>query len=143
MSSFTKQFSDEEMNTALEELLTPGEHLETAVYCIFKATGFWESNSRVIMGYAGVTDKQRLLCCKFHYINDETAVYDMNKLIKLKIKPIILNQIIITAVFDNNGKKQTVKLQLAPKVAGGKLPNQERNTEKMLEIFETAQNMLA
>lgn len=38
MSSFTKKYTDEEMNYALSTLLICGERLETAVYCLFKAT---------------------------------------------------------------------------------------------------------
>ncbi len=40
MSSFTKKYTDEEMNAALEKLLIGSERLETAVYCLFKPTGF-------------------------------------------------------------------------------------------------------
>lgn len=50
MSSFTKKYTDEEMNDALEALLIGGERIETAVYCVFKATGFFDSNRRIIAG---------------------------------------------------------------------------------------------
>ena len=56
MSSFTKKYTDEEMNSALEALLIGGERLETAVYCLFKQTGFFASNRNIITGYAGITD---------------------------------------------------------------------------------------
>lgn len=141
MSSFTKKYNDEEMNAALGALLIGGERLETAMYCIFKATGFFESNRNVIPGYVGVTDMGRFVCCKYGLIADETAAYNMEDIVQIKIKPIILGQKIITVVF-NDGKKHTVKFQFAPKVAGSKLPNQERNAEKMLEILEAKQNKL-
>lgn len=141
MSSFTKKYTDEEMNAALEKLLIGGERLETAVYCVFKQTGFFASNRNIITGYAGITDMGRLVCCKYYMINDESAAYNMEDIVQIKIKPALLGQKIVTLVFDD-GKKQTVKFQLAPKVAGSKLPNQERNTEKMLEIFEAKQNKL-
>lgn len=141
MSSFTKKYTDEEMNAALEKLLIGGERLETAVYCVFKQTGFFASNRNIITGYAGITDMGRLVCCKYYMINDESAAYNMEDIVQIKIKPALLGQKSVTLVFDD-GKKQTVKFQLAPKVAGSKLPNQERNTEKMLEIFEAKQNKL-
>lgn len=142
MSSFTKKYTDEEMNAALEKLLIGGERLETAVYCVFKATGFFESNRNITTGYVGITDMGRLVCCKYHMINDESAAYNMEDIVQIKIKPALLGQKIVTLVFDN-GKKRTVKFQLAPKVAGSKLPNQERNAEKMLEILEAKQNKLS
>ena len=141
MSSFTKKYTDEEMNAALEKLLIGGEHLETAVYCVFKQTGFFASNRNIITGYAGITDMGRLVCCKYYMINDESAAYNMEDIVQIKIKPALLGQKIVTLVFDD-GKKRTVKFQLAPKVAGSKLPNQERNTEKMLEILEAKQNKM-
>lgn len=141
MSSFTKKYTDEEMNAALEKLLIGGERLETAVYCVFKQTGFFASNRNIITGYAGITDMGRLVCCKYYMINDESAAYNMEDIVQIKIKPAFLGQKIVTLVFDD-GKKRTVKFQLAPKVAGSKLPNQERNTEKMLEILEAKQNKL-
>lgn len=141
MSSFTKKYTDEEMNAALEKLLIGCERLETAVYCVFKQTGFFASNRNIITGYAGITDMGRLVCRKYHMINDESAAYNMEDIVQIKIKPALLGQKIVTLVFDD-GKKRTVKFQLAPKVAGSKLPNQERNTEKMLEILEAKQNKL-
>lgn len=141
MSSFTKKYTDEEMNSALEALLIGGERLETAVYCLFKQTGFFASNRNIITGYAGITDTGRLLCCKYGFVDDENAAYNMEDIVQIKIKPTILGQKIVTVVFDD-GKKRTVKVQLAPKVAGSKLPNQEQNTEKMLEILEAKQNKL-
>lgn len=141
MSSFTKKYTDEEMNAALEKLLIGGERLETAVYCVFKQTGFFASNRNIITGYAGITDMGRLVCCKYYMINDESAAYNMEDIVQIKIKPALLGQKIVTLVFDD-GKKRTVKFQLAPKVAGSKLPNQERNTEKMLEILEAKQNKM-
>lgn len=141
MSSFTKKYTDEEMNAVLETLLIGGERLETAVYCVFKQTGFFASNRNIITGYAGITDMGRLVCCKYYMINDESAAYNMEDIVQIKIKPALLGQKIVTLVFDD-GKKRTVKFQLAPKVAGSKLPNQERNTEKMLEILEAKQNKL-
>lgn len=141
MSSFTKKYTDEEMNAALGELLIGGERLETAMYCLFKETGFLASNRNIITGYIGVTDMGRLLYCKYGLIADENNAYNMEDIVQIKIKPMIFGQKIITIVFDG-GKKHTVKFQFAPKVAGSKLPNQERNAEKMLEILEAKQSKL-
>ena len=142
MSSFTKKYNDEEMNAALGELLISGERLETAVYCLFKETGFFASNRNIIMGYIGVTDMGRLLYCKYGLIADENNAYNMEDIVQIRIRPMILGQKIITIVF-NDGKKHTVKFQLAPKAASSKLPNQEQNAEKMLEILEAKQNKLS
>ena len=142
MSSFTKKYNDEEMNAALGELLIGGERLETAMYCLFKATGFFESNRNVITGYVGVTDMGRFVYCKYGLVMDENAAYNMEDIVQIKIRPMILGNKIITIVF-NDGKKHTVKFQFAPKVAGSKLPNQEQNAEKMLEILEAKQNKLS
>ncbi len=141
MSSFTKKYNEEEMNAALGELLIGGEHLETAMYCLFKETGFFASNRNIITGYVGVTDMGRFVFCKYGLISDENNAYNMEDIVQIKIKPMILGNKIITIVFDD-GKKHTVKFQFAPKVAGSKLPNQEWNAEKMLEILEAKQSKL-
>lgn len=142
MSSFTKKYNDEEMNAALGELLIGGEHLETAVYCTFKETGFFASNRNYIIGYVGITDMGRFVYCKYGIIVDENNAYNMEDIVQIKIRPMILGQKIITIVFDD-GKKHTVKFQFAPKVLGAKLPNQEKNAEKILEILEAKQNKLS
>ena len=142
MSSFTKKYTDEEMNAALGELLIGGEHLETAIYCAFKATGFFESVRNILIGYVGVTDMGRFVYCKYGIIVDENNAYNMEDIVQIKIRPMIFGQKIITIVFDN-GKKHTVAFQFAPKVVGAKLPNQERNVEKILEILEAKQNKLS
>lgn len=140
MSSFTKKYTDEEMNATLGELLMGGERLETAIFCYFKATGFFESNRNVITGYVGITDMGRFVLCKHGLIADENTAYNMEDIVQIKIKPIILGQKIITMVFDD-GKKHMVKFQFAPKEVA-KFPNQEQNAKKVLEIIEAKQNKL-
>ena len=98
MSSFTKKYNDEEMNAALGEMLIGSEYLETAVYCVFKDTGFFASSRNVIMGYAGITDMGRLLCCKYRTVRDELVSYNMEDIIQIKIKPSLLGQKNITIV---------------------------------------------
>lgn len=141
MSSFTKQYTDEEMNAALGALLSEGESLETAVYCVFKATGFFSSYRQMITGYIGITDKERIVSCKYGVVQDSSAVYNMDDITGVKIQSVILGQSLVTIVF-NSDKKQTLKFQVAPKVAGQKLPNQERNAEKLIEILENKKKIL-
>lgn len=141
MSSFTKKYNDEEMNAALGTLLIGGERLETAMYCLFKSTGFFASNRDIITGYIGVTDMGRVIGCKYGLVLDDNFAYNMEDIVQIKFKNMLLGQKIITIVFDD-GKKHTVKFQFAPKAAGSKLPNQERNAEKMLEILEAKKNKL-
>lgn len=142
MSSFTKQYTDEEMNEALGALLSEGESLETAVYCVFKATGFFASYYRqMITGYIGITDKERIVSCKYGVVQDSSAVYNMDDITSVKIQSVILGQSLVTLIF-NSDKKQTLKFQVAPKVVGQKLPDQERNAEKLIEILENKKKML-
>lgn len=115
--------------------------METAIFCYFKATGFFDSNRNVITGYVGITDMGRFVLCKYGLIADENAAYNMKDIVQIKIKPMLLGQKIITIVFDDS-KKHTVKFQFAPKVAGSKFPNQEQNAKKMLEILDAKQNKL-
>lgn len=142
MSSFTKKYNDEEMNAALGALLIGGECLETGIYCLFKETGFFANNRRIITGYAGITDMGRFVCCRYGVINDMASAYNMEDIVQIKIKSMLFGQKMITLVF-NDGKKHTVKFQLAAKAVSSKLPNQERNAEKMLEILEAKQNKLS
>ena len=144
MSSFTKKYNDEEMNAALGELLIGGERLETAIYGVFKETGFFASianGSFVIACYVGITDMGRFVYRKYGLITEGSNAYNMEDIVRIKIKPVIFGQKVITIVFDD-GKEHTVRFQFAPKVAGSKLPNQEQNAEKMLEILEAKQSKL-
>ncbi|MCM1523898.1 MAG: hypothetical protein NC120_05515 [Ruminococcus sp.] len=141
MSYLNKKFNENEMMSALGELLVTGESIQAAVYCVFKPTGFFAHSSNIIAGYAAVTDRDRFICCKYGLITTETAAYDFEDMEKIEIKKNIFGQMMIAMVFENV-KKNEVKIHIAPKVAGSGLPNQERNTEKMLEIFEAKQHKL-
>lgn len=135
MSYVNKTFSEQDMMSVLGELLAEGEGIETAVYCIFKPTGFFSGYRNIIMGYAGITDRDRFIICKYGLIGTEQAAYPMESIVNINITNFLLGQKTITLTFDS-GKKNIVKIQAAPKVTGNGLPGQQQNLEKMVKILE-------
>ena len=141
LSSLTKKFTEGEMLQMLGELLYAGEHITTALYCIYKGTGFFASSSDIIAGYAALTDQNRLIGYKMGLINDSAVSLDLGYLIKIKISNALLGQKIIYLQV-NDGKKSEVKFQIAPKIPGSKFQNQERNLEILLDELRSRQNIL-
>lgn len=133
-SSLTKKYNETEMTQMLEELLFAGERIETALYCLYKDTGFFASNRHVTAGYVALTDGNRLIGYKMGLFNTATVSLDMEYLTKIKISNSILGQKIVYMAF-NNGEKSEVKFQIAPKIMGSKFPNQQRNMEIMLDML--------
>ena len=132
MNSLTAKYTEAEMMQILNGLLCEGEHIETAVYCVYKEAGFFASNRQIIAGYAALTDMDRFIGYKMGLLNTAPLTLEMKYLTKIKISNSLLGQKNIYMAFDF-GRKYAFKIQIAPKVVGSKFPDQERNTEIMLE----------
>lgn len=141
MSSLTKKFTEEEMLQMLGELLYSGENIITALYCIYKGTGFFASSSDIIAGYIALTDRNRLIGYKMGLINDSAVSLDLGYLTKMKISNSLFGQKSIY-IQVNDGKKSELMLQVASKIPGSKFPEQERNLEILLDELKARQNLL-
>lgn len=130
------------MLETLEGYLEPGETIIAAVYCVYKPTGFFASNVNMTAGYAALTDRDRFVGCKMGIINITPVVMDMAYLTKIKISNVIFGQKSVHMVFQQD-KKHEVKLQISPKILTSKFPNQQSNTERILNELKAKQEMLS
>lgn len=129
------KYNEETMLHALGSLLTEGEAIESAVYCMFKSTGFWASSRNIITGYVGITDRDRLIGFKMGLLDQSAFALDMKRLKKIKVSGTLFGQKVIDLVFLEE-KKYEVKFQIAPKIYGNQFPNQESSLRILLERFE-------
>lgn len=141
MSSLTKKFNEEEMLQMLGKLLYTGESITAALYCIYKSTGFFASNRNVIPGYIALTDKYRIIGWKMSIINTSPVTLDLENLTKIKISDWIFGNKLVD-IQTNNGVKNEVKFQYAQKISGTKFPNQEKNSEILIEELRAIESKL-
>ena len=143
MSVLTKKFDEEEMLNMLGELLFAGESITSALYCVYKGTGFFASNRNVIPGYVALTDRNRLIGYKMNVLGTNPVLLDLEFLKKIKITDWILGNKIIYLCTDD-GRKNEVKFQYVQKVIGSqaKFPNQERNSEILLDELRAMESRL-
>ena len=143
MSVLTTKFNEDEMLNMLGELLYAGESITAALYCIYKDTGFFASNRNVIPGYVALTDRNRLIGYKMNVLGTNPVSLDLEFLKKIKITDWILGNKIIYLCTDD-GRKNEVKFQYVQKVIGSqaKFPNQERNSEILLDTLRAMESRL-
>lgn len=145
MAGMLKKYDETDMMQALGEQLLPGETITAAVYCVFKATKFWESvtapSGNVIPGYAAVTDRNRFIGVKYQLLHSDAVSVDLNHLKTIKIKNMMLSQKMIT-LEEMSDRKVTVKFQLSTKIVGANFPNQAQYAEMLLDALNARQNTL-
>ncbi|MCM1330452.1 MAG: hypothetical protein NC253_13545 [Ruminococcus sp.] len=130
---FTQDFMDE----IIGGMIYPDERLACSVYCAFKQTGFFASNKAMYIGFAAVTDKERLLCARAYWGMGEFQrdAFALSAAQKLTVKKSLLGTYQVYAEFPSAGKKQKIKFQVSPKVYDCDFPNQKRDAEVLLEIL--------
>lgn len=135
MRGLAQVFNESEMTRALQPLLSEGEAVEAAVYCLFKATGFWASNRSIITGYAAITDRDRLIGWKEGFLSESAFTLELKDLKKVRISGTLFGQKKIHLIFFAE-KKREVKFQAAFRVYGDRFPDQEKNLKLLLERLE-------
>ena len=143
MSVLNKKFNEDEMLNMLSELLIGGESIIAALYCIYKDTGFFASNRNVVPGYIALTDRNRLIGYKMGVFGTKPVSLELEYLTKIKLTNWILGNKIVY-LCSNDGRKNELKFQYVPKVIGSqsKFPNQERNSEILLEELRARESRL-
>lgn len=127
--------NEETMFQTLGSLLTEGESIESAVFCVYKATGFWASNRSIITGYAAITDRDRLIGWKEGLLSESVFTLELKDLQKVRISGTLFGQKKIHLIFFAE-KKREVKFQAAFRVYGDRFPDQEKNLKLLLEQLE-------
>ncbi len=141
MNLYTQKYNEEEMMQILSRLLIAGESIKTALYCVYKQTGFFASNRNIIAGYVALTDNDRLIGMKFSTFGSEAVSQYMEYAKKITIKNYPFGQKVVHMIFDD-GKKQEVKIQLVPKVVGSKFPEQQKNFDIFMDELNSKINLL-
>lgn len=135
------KYNHDTMCEILGRLLIPGETLTCPVYCGFPDTGFLARPGRLQTGYAGFTSMGRLIYAKYNIFGQCTGGFFNPSLAqKIKAKKNIFGQYVIDCEYLVNGKKQKIRIQIAPKVIGCNFPEQQENSENLvaeLEKYET------
>ena len=134
MSVLTKKFDEDEMYRMLGELLYADESITTALYCVYKDTGFFASNRHVVPGYVALTDRDRLVGWKMDMFGTKPVSLDLGYLTKVKLTNWIFGNKLVY-LCTNDGRKNELKFQYVPSVLGSqaKFPNQERNSDILLD----------
>lgn len=135
MRRLAQVFNEAEMTRTLQPLLSEGETVEAAVYCIYKETGFWARSHNIITGYVGITDCDRLIGCKMGLLDRSALAFDLRCLEKIKLSGSLFGQKMVDLTF-LGVKKDRVKFQIAPKIYGDRFPDQEKNLKLLLERLE-------
>lgn len=137
----TLKYSEPQMLSMLGALLLPGAKISTAVYCVYKQTGFFASNRNVIPGYIAICDNGQMIGFKMGILNTAAVSLDMEHITKIKIKKSFFGSKTVYIAF-NDGIKHELKFQISPKVYGVNFPNQQTNAQIMLDILHNKQLML-
>ncbi len=141
MNLYTQKYNEEEMMQILCQLLNAGESIKTALYCVYKGTGFFASYRNIVAGYIALTDNDRLIGMKFGTFGSEAVSQYMGYAKKITVKNYPFGQKVVHMIFDD-GKKQEVKIQLAPKMVGSKFPDQQKNFDIFMDELNAKINLL-
>lgn len=129
------KYNQEYMNSTFDTMLDSGEESICPVYCVFKQTGFWASNSRVSPGFVTFTSNGRLLVARSQLFDMVKRSVQLDNVKKMKIKKNLFGQYLVEAAFmDVNGDLR-LKFQVAKKIMGAKFPNQEQNFEELISTL--------
>ncbi len=127
------KYNHDTMCEILSRLLIPGETLEMPVYCGFPETGFFARAGRLQTGFAGLTSMGRLIYAQYNVFGQCTGGFFNPSLAqKISVKKNIFGQYVIDCQYLVNGKKQKIRIQIAPKVIGCKFPEQQENSENLV-----------
>ncbi len=129
------KYNQEYMDSVFEPMLVSGEESLCPVYCVFKQTGFWASNSRVSPGFVTCTSDGRFFMARSQLFDMVKRSVILDNVKHMKIKKNLFGQYVIEATFmDVNGDLR-LKFQVARKIWGAKLPNQERNFDELISTL--------
>lgn len=141
MENMLRKYDETDMMQTLSELLFEGETITAAVYCAYKATGFFASATNVRTGYAALTDRNRLIGYQFGLLGSESVMMDLNYLTKLNVSSALLGQKNVYMRIQTD-RKYDVKFQFASKIVGANFPNQKQNAQILFDELTARQNQM-
>ena len=126
------KYNHDTMCEILSRLLIPGETLRFPVYAGFPETGFFARAGSLQTGFASLTSMGRLIYARYNVFGQCTGGFFNPSLAqKVAVKKNIFGQYVIDCRYLVNGKKQKIRIQIAPKVVGCKFPEQQENSESL------------
>lgn len=141
MGNLIRKYDEADMMQTLRELLFEGETITAAVYCAYKATGFFAPASNVRAGYAALTDRDRLIGYQFGLLGSEPVAMDLNYLTKLKVSGALFGQKNVYMQIRTD-RKYEVKFQFASKITGASFPNQKQYAQILTDELTARQNQM-
>lgn len=131
MGILTMKWCEAEMLCELEPLLRADEKLTAAVYCTYQDYGFLFSSKRVIAGYIGVTDKNRLIGVRYGMILHETVDISLNRA-AVHISELPLGAVHIR-VSDPSARLERQRITFNRLRGGKTFPNHAENAAMLLD----------
>ena len=134
MGILSKKWNEEEMLSDLGQLLHPGETLLAGVYCTYQDYGFFFSSKRVIAGYIGLTDQNRLIGTRNGIIQHEIVDINLNRAV-VYIKELLFGAVHIR-VSDPSARLERQRITFNRLRGGKTFPNHFENAATLLEKLQ-------
>ena len=130
------KWCEAEMLCELEPLLQPGETLTAAVYCTYQDYGFLFTSKRVIAGYIGVTDKNRLIGVRYGIFLHETVDINLTRA-AVHISEIALGAVHVR-VSDDSARLGRQRFTFNARTGGKAFPDHAAYAETLLQTLQAA-----
>ncbi|MBQ6041283.1 MAG: hypothetical protein K5705_10170 [Oscillospiraceae bacterium] len=136
MSMFKLKCNQDEMLEMLSSQLMFAEEAVTAgVYATFQDTGFFASSRHVVIGYVGLTNRNRLIAIRAGMLKTEPFSTDLSYITKIKVKKTLFGMWqVYLEYFAERAYK--LKFTVSPKILGAKFPNQRANTDYLIQTLQ-------
>lgn len=133
MSLVTMKGNQDEMFETLNSQLMYAEEAVTAgVYASFQDTGFFASSRHVMVGYVGLTNRNRLIAIRSGFIRTEPFSTDLAYISKVKIKKTLFGMWQVYLEYFAEGTRK-LKFTVSPKILGTKFPNQKAYSDILIQ----------
>ena len=136
MSMFKLKCNQDEMLEMLSSQLMFAEEAVTAgVYATFQDTGFFASSRHVVIGYVGLTNRNRLIAIRAGMLKTEPFSTDLSYITKIKVKKTLFGMWQVYLEYFAEGTRK-LKFTVSPKILGAKFPNQKAFTEILIQTLQ-------
>ena len=135
MSMLKLKCNEGEMLEMLNSQLMFAEESVTAgVYATFQDTGFFASSRHVVIGYVGLTSRNRLIGVRAGFIKTEPFSTDLSYISKVKVKKTLFGMWQIYLEYFAEGTRK-LKFTVSPKILGAKFPNQKNCPDLLVQAL--------
>lgn len=133
MGILKMKWCEAEMLCELQPLLQAGEQLTAAVYCTYQDYGFLFTSKRVIAGYIGVTDINRLIGVRYGIFLHETVNINLNRA-AVHISEMPLGAVHVR-ISDDGARLGRQRFTFNARTGGEHFPDHEAYAAKLLQTL--------